>query len=521
MSLDKRSQAAMLLPYQQQWVRDTSQIKLIVKSRRIGISWAEAAGSVAIASGTTGQSIWYVSYNELQAQQFIEDCAWWAMRLNQIAQRFSSEKVYKRDEEKSTRVFGIEFASGHRITALSSNPANLRGKQGIVVIDEAAFIPNLPELLKAAIALTIWGGSIHIISTYNGTNEPFYRLVQDTITGSRDYSLHGPVTFDDAIAQGLYERICQMNGSSWSAEGQQKWRDRIVADYGEDADEELFCIPRSPSVDYFPSLLVESCMSDSYTLLSYECDESFNMRSDNSRLTETRLWLQQIVQPLLKGIDRNFKSFIGFDFGRHADLSVICPIIETPQLNRIVPFIVQMRTVPIKQQEQVLDFIIEGLPRFSHGSFDAGGNGLVMAEFAQQRYGKNAIEQVYLQPKVYGEIGPLLKSALEERTITLPKHADILADLSAVKLEKGFPKVPDRLRYKGSDGKSRHGDAFVAIALAYRSAKKKGNHQVSQFRHQIMPPPDKPTFTQRDAILKDFELTKMAKDSEIRGLFGA
>lgn len=519
MSSETTSQG-LLLPYQQRWVRDDSQVKAIVKSRRIGISWAEAAGAVGLAATTAGQSVWYVSYNELQAQQFIEDCGWWAKRINKLATPFKHEEVYKRDEDKSTRVFGIEFASGHRITALSSNPSNLRGKQGVVVIDEAAFIPNLPELLKAAIALTIWGGSIHIISTYNGTTEPFYKLIQEIQAGVKDYSLHGPVTFDDAIEEGLYQRICQMNGGNWTPEGEKIWRDRVVSDYGDDADEELFCIPRAPSVDYFPPLLVESCMNDNYALLSYECDDSFNMKSDNYRLTETRLWLQQIVQPRLKALDENFKSFVGFDFGRHADLSVICPIVETPQLTRIAPFAIQMRNVPIRQQEQVLDFVIEGLPRFCHGSFDAGGNGLVMAEFAQQRYGKTTIDQVYLQPKVYGEIGPLLKSAMEERTIVLPKHADILADLGAVKLEKGFPKVPDRLRYKGSDGKPRHGDAFVAIALAYRSAKKKGRHELRQFRRTAgAPPPTKPAFTTQSAVLEDYGMKTMATDAEITALF--
>jgi len=46
--------------------------------------------------------------------------------------------------------------------------ANLRGKQGRVIIDEAAFHDNLEELLKAALALLMWGGEVRIISTHNG-----------------------------------------------------------------------------------------------------------------------------------------------------------------------------------------------------------------------------------------------------------------------------------------------------------------------------------------------------------------
>jgi phage FluMu gp28-like protein len=37
----------ILLPYQQAWLADDSQVKVYEKSRRIGISWAEA-GSDAL-----------------------------------------------------------------------------------------------------------------------------------------------------------------------------------------------------------------------------------------------------------------------------------------------------------------------------------------------------------------------------------------------------------------------------------------------------------------------------------------
>lgn len=51
----------------------------------------------------------------------------------------------------------VYFASGFKVQALSSNPSNLRGMQGNVTIDEAAFHDRLAEVLKAAMALTMWG----------------------------------------------------------------------------------------------------------------------------------------------------------------------------------------------------------------------------------------------------------------------------------------------------------------------------------------------------------------------------
>lgn len=58
------------------------------------------------------------------------------------------------------------FASGFEIVALSSKPRGLRGRQGYVIIDEAAFHDDLPEVLKAAMALLMWGGKVLVISTH-------------------------------------------------------------------------------------------------------------------------------------------------------------------------------------------------------------------------------------------------------------------------------------------------------------------------------------------------------------------
>jgi hypothetical protein len=59
-----------------------------------------------------------------------------------------------------------------------------------VIIDEAAFHEQLGELIKAAMALLMWGGQVHIISTHNGADNPFNELIQDIRAKKRPYSLH-------------------------------------------------------------------------------------------------------------------------------------------------------------------------------------------------------------------------------------------------------------------------------------------------------------------------------------------
>ena len=58
-----------------------------------------------------------------------------------------------------------------------------------------------------------------------------------------------------------------------------------------------------------------------------------------------------------------------------------------------------------------------------------------------------------------------LKGALEDETISLPRHDNVLADLRAIIQDKGVAKVPANARVEGADGDMRHGDIAVALAL--------------------------------------------------------
>jgi phage FluMu gp28-like protein len=235
------------LPYQGRWVSDRSRVKVCEKSRRIGISWADAGGAALDAARLKGHDTWYLGYNKDMAEQYISDVAWWAKAYNLVASAIEKEVV--KDEDQDILVFRVRFATGYKVSALSSKPANLRAKKGAIVIDEAAFHQDLNELRKAAMAVLAWGGQVRIISTHDGVDNLFNQLCQEIRSGELIYSLH-KMTLLDAVDEGLYKRICLMNGWSWalteSAEGiatQQQWIDQLYKDYGIGADEELGCIP--------------------------------------------------------------------------------------------------------------------------------------------------------------------------------------------------------------------------------------------------------------------------------------
>lgn len=458
---------AVLLPYQRAWVSDASPVKVCEKSRRVGLSWAEAADCVMLAGVESGMNCWYIGYNREMALEFVNDAAAWARHFALAASNLEQSLV--RDENRDVLAYRIRFASGRRLTALSSRPSNLRGKQGKITIDEAAFHDDLPELLKAALALLMWGGRVAVISTHNGEANPFNELVNDIRTGKRPYALHR-VTLDDALDQGLFRRISIRSGRPWSAEAEADWRRELIAFYGDAAEEELFCVPARGAGVFFPRALVEPCMDPSIPVFRFTAPPEFGTEPESEREAVLGAWLDGTAGPVLASLDPHRPCALGEDFARSGDLTVILPLQEEPGLTQRAPFVLELRNVPFRQQEQALFYVGDRLPCFRGAALDARGNGQYLAEVTAERYGAWRVRQVMLSPRWYQENMVRYKAAFEERSIVLPADGDILDDHRAVRMDRGVPKVPEGFRTKGRDGSPRHGDTAVAGALAWYAA---------------------------------------------------
>lgn len=459
---------SVLLSYQKEWIADQAQLKVGPKSRRIGLTWAEAADDVLIASSSKpsgGMNVYYIGYNQDMGLEYIEACAMWAKAFNYVAGEIE-EGIWEEDaEDKHIKTYTIRFpASGHRIVALSSRPANLRGKQGVIVIDEAAFHQKLDELLKAALALLIWGGKVRVISTHDGEDNPFNELVNDIKTGARAGSVHR-TTFREAVEQGLYHRVCLRLGKAWTPEGEAAWIDSVYAFYGDDATEELDVIPKAGSGSYLPAILIEKAMVD-VPILRLAFDDAFGALPEPTRRADVDDWIAQQLDPLLRELNGNLLHVYGQDFARSGHLSVIAPMAITPDLIRTVPFMIEMRNVPTRQQEQILWYVVERLPRFQAGAMDGTGNGETMAEYTRDKFGSR-IQPIKFNDAFYGANMPIFKAAFEDSLIRTPRHADVRRDLRSIAVVRGIPKLDKEAEYIGSDGKKRHGDSAVALFLAY------------------------------------------------------
>lgn len=475
---------AVLLPYQADTVAELESgtaLLVIEKSRRIGLTWGLAAYAVLRAGrmkAAGGMDAMYISYSQEMTREFIDACAMWARAFAQAAmaaEEFMFDDADPADpgETRQIQAFRIRFASGFEILALSSAPRSLRGKQGLVIIDEAAFVESLKELLKAALAFLMWGGQVVVVSTHNGVDNEFNVLVQDII-GERRKGKHKRIDFDQALLQGLYQRIALVTGQEWSPEAEAAWRQDIIDFYADGADEELFCIPSMGSGAWLTAPLIEARM----TLLP-EIAPIIRMELPMDFLHLPRVEREHLLAPHLDAVkaavgklDRELLHAFGYDPARKVDPAIINLLAVDGLLKRRSALTVEMRQVPFAEQKLIASLILKDAPRLLGAAIDATGMGMNLAEDLGRQFGLREDEEstglvwaVKLSANWYNEHLPPLKTAFEDDAIALTKDNEHLSDLRLVKIIRGVPQVP--AEREGEAGKKRHGDFAVALALAH------------------------------------------------------
>lgn len=476
----------VLLPYQQQLLStvSTHAVTVYEKSRRIGATWGVGAQAV-LTSGAQraegGMDTLYIGYNLDMAREFIDVCAMWSrhfvMAAGQVGEFLFRDQYKDADGkavERDIAAFRITFASGFEIVALASRPRSLRGRQGFVIIDEAAFHDDLPELLKAALALLIWGGRILVVSTHDGAENPFAEMVNDIRAGRRPYALLR-TTFDEACDQGLYRRVCLKLGRPWTEEGETAWRAEIRAFYGDGATEELDVVPAAGSGRFLPLHLIEARTDRAIPVLRWRCDDKFVHLPDAVRAKAALAWCDEHLAPLLRRLDPILRKALGGDIARSGDLTVFWPLVVGADLVRRTPFTVELRNVPFEEQRIVLHYILDRMARLSGVAIDATGLGMWLAERTMQTFGAHRVFPIHLTEGWYRENMPQLKAAFEDANLTIPADAATVDDFRAIKLVNGVARVPKKQDTgKGEDkdkaGGQRHGDAAIAAALAVHAA---------------------------------------------------
>ena len=460
----------VLLPYQQAWIADKSQLKIAEKSRRIGLTWAEAADAVLDAASEGGQNCYYLGYNKDMTVEFIQACAMWAKAFD--AACGDVEEGLWADGDKHIQTYIIRFPkSGKRIEALTSRPSNMRGRQGRVIMDEFAFHDNQVELLKAAIALLIWGGCVRVISTPDGEDNPFNQLINEIKAGKRKGSVHR-TTFKEGVNQGLYKRVCLRKKIKFDPKEQQEWVNDIYKFYGDAANEELDVIPSKGGGKWLSQALLDARKDPNIPVIRFTPPEgwdNFDKVSEESRNAEVLEFFNENLKPLLEAIPKTTKNFYGLDFARKKNACSFWVLSEGIQSRKTCPFVFEMFKTPYKQQEEFLKLIVAMLPNFSKGAHDASGNGGFLAEAMQVKFG-DRVEAVMLTESWYREHTPHFKSALEDGDIAnMPADQDIMEDHRAFVMINGVGRIP--ATGSNSNNKDRHGDSGISHLLADYASK--------------------------------------------------
>lgn len=414
------------------------QLLVIEKSRRIGLTWglASFAGLKAAALPSAGgDNVFYMGYEQEMAREFIDACAMWC-RAYGIAAGAVGEDVFEDiDAEGNTqgiKAFRIVLASGFKITALSSMPRAFRGKQGTVILDEAAFHGQLKEKIKAALALLMWGGQVVIVSTHDGVANEFNQLI-DRIRAGQQKGEVITISFDDAIADGLYERIAEVaaiRGRKVPAKAD--WIADIRDFYGDNADEELDVIPKQGGGSWIKPGDLAACEDDD------------------------------------AGIPENYAGglyYMGRDVARRRDGAIIwgCELVgQTLVLRDRIKLI----GATFAEQAARADWLIQNR-RMAAYWIDQGGMGEQPVEDAQRAYGESRVQGQLLIGQNRLDIGVSIRDRFERQLWRVPRHPEIRADLLAI---KQLPSSGGAVRI-GDDPKGNvHADEFWAGALASRAA---------------------------------------------------
>ncbi|MEM1083233.1 MAG: terminase family protein [Verrucomicrobiota bacterium] len=431
---------AFMLPYQARWIQDASLMKLMEKSRRVGISYGTAYDLVRQHSREKNRNdSWVSSRDEASAKLFLMDCKTFARSLK-IAAEDLGERVL---DDKGNSAYVLRFANTTDINSVSSNPDAFAGKGGNVTLDEFALRDD-PRIVYSISSPSIdWGGRLAIISTHRGSGNFFNKLIREIHEkdNPKNFSLHR-VTLQDALDQHFLWKL-QTKLPENDPRLEMDEADYFDYQRSRAASEEVFlqeymCVPADDAGAFIEFALIDACM--------YPPGERWEFTLDD---------MESCTHPL----------FAGVDIGRKRDLTSMT-VVEKVGGQHFIRKRIDLQGIPFSQQEAQLWPWFERCHRIC---IDNTGLGMQFAERSQERFGKYKVEPVSFTGPVKEELAYPLRSAFEDKAIRIPFGDDLLvADLRKVRKET---TAAGNIRFVADGDGDGHADRFWSMALALHAGK--------------------------------------------------
>lgn len=415
---------AYFLPYQQRWLSDEGRLKIVEKSRRIGMTYVQAYEDVKDAARAKNPvDVWFSSADESAAREYILYCQHWA-KIARIAGDCFAETII--DKETDIKTFSIRFATGKRINALSSNPKSFRSKGGKVVLDEFAFHENQEAMWKAALPVITWGYPVRILSTYNGKSNRYYRQVEEARRSDK-WSLHS-TTIAQAVDEGLADRIM---GRTLTPAERTQWVEDLRATVGDEEtwQQEYLCNPVDEATAYLTWDLIQGA-------------------------EHPQAGVPEFYEP-----SKN-RCYLGLDIARRRDLSVfwMAEMVGDVLWTREV---VALKGASFAAQEAEFSRLMDRY-RVARACIDQTGMGEQFAERAIRRYGSR-VEGVLFTSGSKADLAMGLRARTEDRTLRIPPDKAVRESLHSV---RKVVTAAGNIRFDADRNEVGHGDYFWAAALA-------------------------------------------------------
>jgi len=447
-------------PSQRNWILDDSPLKIAVKSRQIGFSYANAFRLVLLVSAKDARLDAFISSrDEFQAKLQLEDCAHWADVLHSRARNLG-EAVLDSSTKSSAHV--LQFANGRRIYSLSSNPNALAGKRGHITLDEFALHQDQRTLYRIAKPCTTWGGQLSIISTHRGVNTLFYHLIRDiTENGNPMAWSYYCVPIHKAVEEGIVERINARTGRNDSREAFLKRLETECID-AEQWKQEYCCIPADENSAFFSYEMLDACTDPNLKIFT-SLQEFLTHHA--SRITDSDHHSVIPTSQYSASPSLHHSSFyLGLDIARRNNLCVIDvgEKIGSVTYDRLR---IELQNKTFTEIEDTIYPILR-LPQLKRACIDNSGIGAQFAEQARDNFGWK-VEPVTFTPARKEEMAFALRRDFEDGNLRIPKDDALRADLRALQKEV---TPSGKLRFIGEVENS-HCDRTWAKALRQHASR--------------------------------------------------
>jgi phage FluMu gp28-like protein len=485
-----------LLPYQRRWVEDHSALKIVVKARQIGYSFA--ASIRALLECLKRRTTWiFLSKGERQSRLLMEKVQEHVQSCGILARACESTFF----EGTLIKQLEVRFANGSVIYGLPANPDTARGYSGNVTLDEFAFHSDADKIYSALFPTITRGFCLEVISTPNGQQGKFYEIAKaaglvEQVEESRSREV-------EKLKHSSTPRLLNSSTPSWSGHRVDIYEairqglniDLQILRAGCDDEttwqQEYCCQFISIAENFIPPALVAQCVSAE---AAKDCPPQFLAsaphRDLDSRLPEPRI--------------PNSEFYLGIDIGRHHDRTVFwldsvtvgpsgarpeagtpwraltgsdavrpgedggrAPLGPTAQKTAVARLVRTFSNTPFAEQ---LDFARQllslpgpdGRPLVRRACIDSTGMGAPLAESLEREFGPR-VEPVTFTAAVKEDMAYRVKRRMEQRLDLIPEAPEIARAFGAV---KKLVTVAGNTRFDAERTDLGHADEFWAKALA-------------------------------------------------------